>query len=66
MGSASTLGKRENKLRGPMSKAQDFMIQRNYVASEKLDEPISSKNSKKVAAGVVKAVGAGDLPRWLQ
>ena len=42
------------------------MIQRNYVAAEKLDEPMPSKNAKKVAAGVVKAVGAGDLPRWLQ
>ena len=41
------------------------MIQRNYVASEKLDEPMPSKKAKKITAGVIKAAGAGDLPRWL-
>ena len=66
MGQASSVGKRDNKLRGPTSKAEDFMIQRNYVASEKLDEPMPSKKAKKLTAGVIKATGAGDLPRWLQ
>ena len=66
MGQASSLGKRENKLRGPTSKTEDFAVKRNYVANEKLDEPMPSKKAKMIAAGVIKATGAGDLPRWLQ